>query len=160
MSAGIVYDENVRVLVHTGALADNEAPTAAEVAASVDYSAYIPPDGITFGLGNSRVSGASIDSAFDSERMGRYQAALAITFKRRLLDNAEAAWTALGARGVTGTVIIAPFGSTATGQDVYVFPDFQTGIPELNNPSANSEQTFTVPMAIGTAPELAATLVA
>lgn len=160
MSAGIVYDANVRVLVHTGALGDNAAPTAAEVAASVEYSAYVPPDGIAFGLGNSRVSGASIDSAFDSERMGRFQATLAITFKRRLLDAAQLAWDDLGERGVTGTVIIAPFGSTATGQECYVFPDFQTGIPELNNPSANSEQTFVCAMALGTEPELAATLVA
>lgn len=160
MSAGIVYDENVRVLVHTGALGNNAAPTAAEIAASVEYSDYIPPDGINFGFGNSRVSGASINNAFDSERMGRYQAQLAITFKRRLLDGAQLAWDDLGARGVTGTVIICPFGSTAVGQECYVLPDIETGMPELNNPSANSEQTFVSPMAIGTAPELAAVIAA
>ncbi|MCU1488294.1 MAG: hypothetical protein JWN67_5040 [Actinomycetia bacterium] len=160
MSAGIVYDANVKLLISTAALANNAAPTQAEVAASVNYSAYIPPDGITFGLGNSRVSGASIDSAFDSERMGRFQASLAIVFKRRLLNAAQLAWDAFKVRGVTGTVIIAPFGITTAAAEGYVFPDFQTGIPELNNPSANSEQVFTVQMALGTAPNMAAVFAA
>jgi hypothetical protein len=154
MPAGIVYDEHVRLVWLDAAPADATAITAAEVADGTDLSGYVVPDGVAFNLGNSRVSGADLLSAFDAESMGRYQASPSITFKRRLRgSNDEVAYTTLGARGVEGTLVIFPFidagADPAAGDDYYAFTGCETGLPLLQNTAVNAEQAWVCDLAVG-----------
>lgn len=157
MPAGVVFDENTRVFWLDTNPADTSAPTAAEVNAGHDLTGYLAPDGLALNTGNSRVSGADLLDGFDSESMGRHQAAPALTFKRRLRgSNAQVAWTTLGARGVQGCLVVLPFlapdDTPAAADDCYVFPFCETGVPQLANTAMNTEQRFITPLAVGAAP--------
>lgn len=162
MPAGTVYDESTRVIW----FADADAPTdpaeitAAELADGVDLSGYVIPDGVTFGFGNSRVSGADLLTAFDNESMGRHQAAPSIMFKRKLreaVDGADdLAWTTFQTRKTQGTLVVfitLPTGEDpGTGDDYVLFPSCETGQPLIQNTAVNTEVRFQVDFAVGAAP--------
>ena len=160
MGAGTVYDESTRLYWSVADLADNDAPTTGEVDAATDLSGYAIPDGVSFNLGNSRVSGADLLTAFDNESMGRFQATPSIMFKRKLRDGSELAWDTLGDRKLQGTLIVFvtldPGADPASGDACLVFPDCETGTPLVQNTAVNSEVRFLVDMAVGSEPKLRA----
>lgn len=162
MGAGTVYDESTRVLWFATAdePADLEAITAAELTDGVDLSGYVVPDGVTFGFGNSRVSGADLLTAFDNESMGRHQAAPSIMFKRKLRAQVDGdddlAWTTFKSRKTAGTLVVfttlTPGDDPATGDDYIAFPSCETGQPLPQNTAVNTENRFQVDFAVGEAP--------
>lgn len=162
MPAGTVYDESTRVLWFADAdtPADLDAITAVELADAEDLSGYVVPDGVTFGFGNSRVSGADLLTAFDNESMGRHQAAPSITFKRKLraaVDGADdLAWTTFQARKTQGTLIVFTTldagEDPGTGDDYVAFPSCETGQPLPQNTAVNTEVRFQVDFAVGAEP--------
>jgi hypothetical protein len=160
MPAGTVYDESTRVLWSEDDLTNNAAPTTGEIVAAIDLSGYAIPDGVSFNLGNSRVDGKDLLTAFDNESMGRFQATPSIMFKRKLRDGAEVAWDTLGDRKIQGTLIV--FVTLPTGEDpgdgdaCLVFPGCETGTPLVQNTAVNSEVRFQVDFACGEEPELRA----
>lgn len=160
MPAGTVYDESTRVLWSEADLADNTAPSTVEIDAAIDLSGYAIPDGVAFNLGNSRVSGADLLSAFDNESMGRFQATPSITFKRKLRSGEELAWDTLGDRKLQGTLIVFltldPGAEPGDGDACMVFPSCETGTPLVQNTAVNTEVRFQVDFAVGEAPELRA----
>lgn len=164
MGAGMVYDGNTRVWWLDDDPTNVNAPTVAEIGAGEDVTAYLAIDGLAFNMGNSRVSGADLLSAFDSESMGRFQAAPSLTFKLKLRDGGEVAWTTLGDRGVTGCLVVrlsVPHGTAvAAAQKVMVFPTCETGIPNVQNTAANTEERFVVDLAVGNEPKLKASVAA
>lgn len=162
MPAATVYDESTRVLWFAAAdePTDHSAITATELADAIDLSGYVVPDGVTFGFGNSRVSGADLLTAFDNESMGRHQAAPSIMFKRKLrqtVDGADdLAWTTFVTRKTQGTLVVfvtLPVGEDpGTGDDYVAFPSSETGSPLLQNTAVNTEVRFQVDFAVGEAP--------
>ena len=159
MGAGIVWDEQARYYWLNANPANTAAPTLAEINAGLDLTEYMPPDGFQPNMGNSRVNGADAKTKFDAESMGRFQAAVKLTLKRRIRGtNAEAAWTTLGARGVSGCFVVLPFanGPAAVADKAYVFPTAETGMPLLLGSAENAEQRFDVDLAIGSEPNLQA----
>lgn len=164
MGAGVVYDGMTRVWWLDADPAAPNAPTVAEIGAGADVTEYLAIDGLAFNMGNSRVSGADLLTAFDNESMGRYQAAPSLTFKRKLRDGGEVAWTDLGDRGVVGCLVvrlgIAHATAVAAAQKVMVFPGCETGIPNVQNTAANTEIRFVVDLAVGEEPKLKATVAA
>jgi hypothetical protein len=159
MGAGTVFDESTRVLwfADADAPSDMEAITEVELADAVDLSAYLVPDGMSFGFGNSRVSGADLLTSFDNESMGRHQAAPSATFKRKLRgDGAELAWTTFQARKTAGTLVVFTTldagADPENGDDYIAFPDCETGQPLPQNTAANTEVRFQVDFAVGSQP--------
>lgn len=163
MPAGVVYDEQTRLLWFPTAdePADIDAITAVEIAADgIDLSGYVIPDGITFGFGNSRVSGADLLTAFDSESMGRHQAAPSVMFKRKLRETFEGdddlAWQTFKTRKTGGTLVVFlaldPGADPGTGDEYVAFPACESGQPVLQNTAVNAEVRFQIDFAVGEAP--------
>lgn len=164
MGAGVVYDGLTRVWWLDADPTNVAAPTVAELTAGEDITEYLAIDGLAFNMGNSRVSGADLLSAFDNESMGRFQAAPELTLKRKLRDGGEVAWTTLGDRLVAGCLVVRlaldATTAVAAAQKVMVFPTCETGIPNVQNTAANTEVRFIVSLAVGSEPELKATVAA
>lgn len=148
-AAGLVYEENFKLIWRAAALADNTAPTVAELtpgAGIIDFTDYVPKDGVQPGGSNSRVSGGSLSRKFTPQSMGAWTSELTVAFKRRLADDAESqeAWETFNDTGITGTWIMLPFGGElAAGIDAYVFPNVESGTPLLKASAENEEQQFT-----------------
>ena len=158
MPAGTVYDESTRVywIPDADTPADFDTITLAEFGDADDFSGYVVPDGVTFGFGNSRVSGADLLTAFDNESMGRHQAAPSVMFKRQLRDGSELAWTTFKGRKTQGTLLVFltldPGADPTTGDDYIAFPSCETGSPLVQNTATNTEVRFQVDFAVGEEP--------
>lgn len=162
MPAGTVFDEQTRVLwfATEDEPSDLTAITAAELGDGVDLSGYVTPDGVTFGFGNSRVSGADLLTAFDNESMGRHQAAPSLMLKRKLRAEVDGsddlAWTTFQTRKTQGTLVVFttldPGVDPATGDDYIAFPSCETGQPLPQNTAVNTENRFQVDFAVGAEP--------
>lgn len=164
MGAGIPFDGYTRVFWLDADPAAPAAPTVAEIGAGHDLTEYVAIDGLALNMGNSRVSGADLLSAFDNESMGRWQASPSLTFKKRLVGGTEVAWTTLGDRGVAGCLVVflnlTPGTAVAAAQKCSVFPGCVSGAPQIANTAANEEQKFTVEIACGKEPKMKATVAA
>lgn len=158
MPAGTVYDESTRVLwfAEEDTPLDLDSLGQSMLDDAIDLSGYVVPDGVTFGFGNSRVSGADLLTAFDNESMGRHQAAPSITFKRKLRNGGELAWTTFQNRKTQGTLVVfttlEPGDDPGTGDDYILFPECETGQPLPQNTAVNTEVRFQVDFAVGAAP--------
>lgn len=160
MPSGYAYDGRCRVFWLDTEPSDPDAPTTTELDAGTDLSGYAIPDGIAYNLGNSRVSGADLLSSFDAEAMGRFQASPSITFKSKLVTGETLAWDTLGARLLSGTLVVfedvVEGDEVADGDSCFVFPSCQTGQPVIQNTAMNQERRFVVDFAVGDSPHLRA----
>lgn len=163
MPAGTVFDEQTRLLWFPEADEPTNlaAITTTEITTDgIDLSGYVVPDGVTFGFGNSRVSGADLLTAFDNESMGRHQAAPSVMFKRKLRAQFEGdddlAWTTFVTRKTAGTLVVFTTldvgADPTTGDDYIAFPSCESGQPLPQNTAVNTEVRFQVDFAVGEAP--------
>lgn len=153
MPAGTVYDESTRVLwfADEDAPADLESITLTELADAVDLSGYVPPDGIALGSTEARVSGADLLTAYDNESIGRHGDSPAVTFKRKLRDGGELAWTTFAQRRQQGTLVVfttLPVGEDPTTGDDYTAYPCENGKRQEQNSAANAEVRFVVNFAV------------
>lgn len=132
--------------------ADPAAPTEAEIDAGTELTEWVPKDGVKIGVSNDRVDGGSIATVFKAESMGTYGAQPSLTF---FLDDEEAQnvpWGLFNTRLAEGCLVILPFigkdVTVATGQQAYVFPDLESGVPAINDPATNERQKFMVDFAM------------
>lgn len=154
-----VFDERFQVRWLASDPADPAEPTPAEVAAGVNVTAFIPKDGIKFGVTNNRVDAADISDTFDKEGMGTWGSQIAITFFRD--DTADTVWD-LWQRGETGCLIILPFAGPTTapanGQAAMVLPGLESGQPVPTDPAKNEKQKGMAEFACSEAPIFDATV--
>ncbi len=139
----LVYEENV-VASFAPTVADVNAPTAAEVGAGVDYSSYIPKNGITFPSTRNMVDTGTIDNRFNSEYPGSSGGTLQITFKVSNRDDATAAETAFATAETAGFWIFGFQGSNDTAADVVDVYQVVSHQYVRNNPGADTEQRLVV----------------
>lgn len=161
MTRGPVYEGNYKVHFVT-TIASIAAPTVAEVTAGDYLGRLITKDGVALGISQNRVESSSIDELFDSERMGSWKAAPALTLYRD--DTSEVDGWDLIANGTTGYLVICPWlaGSgnlPAAGDSAYVFP-VEMGVAQPADSAANAPQTFRVEFAVTSEPDLDATVAA
>jgi hypothetical protein len=153
MPAGFSYDEQFRVFWLDSDPADPTAPTVAEITAGTDLSGYLSPDGWASNHTEARVDGGDLLSGFDAQAMGRYGAAPALTFKRRLLNGDQDAYDIFKTRGEMGCLVALPFvakgDEPASGDDAYVYTTCQAGLAQPQNTAPNQEQRFIVNFAVG-----------
>lgn len=149
--ARVVFDSNMKAYWLDANPADLDAPTVAEIGAGEDITAFLPKDGVSFGMSNSRVDGGSLETVFTAESMGTWNSQVSLTIF--LDDTANTAWELLGVYGVQGCLVICPFGAAAAAAKCYVFPTAETGAPLLANSAANERQKATIELAIGDEPQ-------
>jgi hypothetical protein len=152
-----VFEGNVAVwFVPT--VASVAAPTAAEINAGTNLTAFFTKDGFDSGINDSQVSVAGLDTDFDAEIQGSWAAKPKVTLFRD--DTTDTAWTTLP-RKASGYFVVRPIGGptavAAIGNKVEVYP-VQTGQRQLNNTAENEKKKFTVQCACTAAPNLAATV--
>lgn len=158
MPAGNAYDGRCRLYILDEAPADPEGPTLVELAAGSHLSGYVPPDGISYNIGNARVSGADLLSSFDAEAMGRHQAAPSVKFKQKLVTGETEAWDELNERHRVVTLVcfedIDEDAEIVDGDACFVFTSCQIGQPVPQNTATNTERQFQVDFAVGGRPYL------
>lgn len=143
MPAPLIYSEQLRVSL-VPAIADIEAPTAAEITAGVDITSYIPKSGgITLPGDRRMIDTSSIDRLDDSEYPGGTGGTLTLNLKRKNYDGAEVAWTTLKDGLVETHVVLAYEGSMAATEEVDVYK-VVTHVPARANPEGEAEQRFSV----------------
>jgi hypothetical protein len=152
MPAGEIYDGAVRIHWLPSTPANPEAITMAELGAGSNLTDYGLPD-IDFGLSNATVNSPDLKTTFNAEAPGRTGAGPTVNFKRALEGGAELAWSTLGDRGITGTLVIvtgATEGLDAAIGDRYVaYTKGKTGQPTLPNVAENAEERFGVRVFVG-----------
>lgn len=149
--ARLVFDGKYHIYWLDSNPADLDAPTVAEITAGEDITAFIPKDGVKFGVSNSRVDGGDISTVFGAESMGTWTSQVSLIIF--LDDSANTAWDTLSTYGVTGCLVICPFAAATATAKCYVLPTAQTGAPVLMDPAANERQKATIELAIGAEPQ-------
>lgn len=164
MPAGEAYDGKLRVIWLDTDPANLNAPTMAEVTAGVDLSGYAVPESIDPKASNTRVDGRDALSSFDPQAMGRFGYQPEIMFKSKLRSGGTVAWDTLGARLVTGTLLIfedvTEGSAIAAGNRCDVYPSCETGAPLRQTTAINQERRFKVEFAVGAPPHLNVAVVA
>lgn len=146
-----------RVKVHyIATIADEAAPTEAEITAGTDLTTFITKDGVNPGTTNNRIDTAGIDSAFDSQIHGSWGAEFQLTCMRD--DTADTAWTTLQ-RGTQGYLLVGydSAAGVSAGDTVQVWP-VEFGTPLMQPSAANTVQMFVADVAIAEPPTLEATV--
>lgn len=144
MPAPLIYDEQFRLAL-VPAVTDIENPTAAEMAAGVNYTSYVPrSDGVSLPSDRRMIDTSSIDRLDDSEYPGGTGGTLRLTLKRKNFNGDEAAWTLLK-NGLVDTHVVMGFqGSYATAGDEVDVYKVVTHEPARANPDGGNEQRFSV----------------
>ncbi|MET8982140.1 hypothetical protein ABZX85_41810 [Streptomyces sp. NPDC004539] len=157
--ADLISDGKTRVAWAT-AIANINAPTAAELTAAADYTKRITPDGLKLDPSTADVDTSSLASTFDTKTVGRVGFDTELTFKRGDNPTDDAPFTTLK-YGVSGFLVvrraIAYDTAWTAGQKVEVYP-ITCGEPQNSSPAANEVAKFVSPMKVTDAPATAATV--
>jgi hypothetical protein len=159
--ARIIPNENTWIgFAAANSITNINAPTAAQVAAAIDLTAY------TISLNASSrgntVPTPSFDSLFETSTAGTSSATFDADFYRD--DEADDAWEALP-RGTRGFFLISRFGGSGTdnlpiaGDSVEVWPVMITS-RTMANMASNTVLTFTASCSVNIEPDEDATVAA
>lgn len=158
---GLVHDGYYRV-VWVDAIANQDAPTVAELNAGIDLECQITPDGLAREAEDESVDTSRLCSVFSTTQVGRTSFELSLTLVR--LDEAnltggatqDEAYRTL-TKGKRGFLVVrdnlASETLWAASQDVEVYP-VQCGTRSKATPAANELQTFTLPLMVTADPSL------
>jgi len=154
--ARATHENNVKIYFAT-TVASVTAPTAANISAGTNLTAYITKDGVNLGMSENMVDNAAIDTAFDAQSVGSYGSQLSLTLFRDNVAANETASLGVLVRGTKGFLIRAPFGTVNAGSKVDVFP-VEVGVTQYANSAANENQKATVNFAVTSQPGLNVTV--
>lgn len=151
--AKLPFDGNMRVFV-VDSIADEAAPTVAEIDAGTEITSFIPKNG--WGASNSanRVDTGDLSTLYDSEVLGTWKITLDLTILRD--DTTDTAWDEFQTHGAQTHIVVLPFkgtGSVAASDVCQVYP-VETGQATPNQSAANERQTASVPLAVTGEPSL------
>jgi hypothetical protein len=132
------------------------APLATQINAGVNYSAFVPVDGVNLSGTRNNASQAMLGDAFVTEEPGTWGTGLEITFVRDSAADTPWAFFAGGYKTV-GYVVLrrTGTGTAAAAQKVEVYPA-TTHEPQMLASAENEYAKFTVTFAITAKPELEA----
>jgi hypothetical protein len=140
-------------------IANRAAPTAAELNAGVNYSAFVPVDGVNLGGSRNNASQAMLGDAFVTEEPGTWGTTIEVTFVRD--STADTAWDFFaGGYKTVGHIVLRRTGTGvfAAAQKVEVYP-VTSHEPQMQASAENEYAKFTVTFAITAKPELEAAVV-
>lgn len=158
--ADSLADGNTRV-AYVPAIASLTAPTTTELNAGILLQSLITPDGLVgFEPSTADVPTGSLASTYSTVDIGRD------TFSGTMLrlkkqTSGDTAYTTLGARGVTGYIVIrrsvTEGTAWASAQKVEVYP-VKTGRRRFLAPVENEVEKYEIQLKIYQAPEIDATI--
>lgn len=154
--ADILSDGKTRVS-WVPTIANNAAPTAAELNAGTTLTSVITPDGVVgFEPETAAVDNSSLASTFDTKTIGR--ASFGGTMLRlKKQDGTDTARNLFTTRGTTGYIVIRRWvdfdTAWASGQRVSVYPVTVGDIRDLA-PEANTVSKYEVPLPVSSAATL------
>lgn len=139
-------------------VADQAAPTAAEISAGVDLTPFVTKDGYQPNATNNTIDTGGIDDDFNSQIQGSYGADFSLVCMRD--DTADTAFTTL-VRLAQGFIVVGldSAGGIAATDVVEVWPA-ELGTPNMANSGQDTLQTFTVNAAVASPPTLDAVVAA
>jgi hypothetical protein len=157
--ADITVDAKTRVAFVAG-IANNAAPTVAELNAGILLTPYIRPDGlIGFEADTADVDNSSLASDFDTVTVGRDSfSGTMIRFKKQ--TGTDTVYDTL-TKGTTGYIVVRRYVAQATSwaasQKVNVYP-ITCGRERELPPESNTVAMYEVPCKISSEPTLRATV--
>lgn len=161
---GLVHDGMYKVTWVT-TIADQDAPTVAELTAGMDLECQLTPDGLGREASDETVDTSRLCSVFTTMQVGRTSFDVSLTLVR--LDESvvgvdDDAYHTL-VKGTRGFLVVRdnlPSDTAyAADQEVEVYP-VQCGTRSKANPAANELQTFSLPLTVTGDPALAAVVAA
>lgn len=156
--ARLVFDGKYVVFFLPAVIGAPASPSLAACNAGTVLTTWIPKDGFNPNVSNDRVQGGDLSSLFIDEIIGTYHSSLQITAYHD--DTTDTAWNVLGVYGTTGALVVVPNGPAIVGSPAYVWPSIMLGTPIPMQTGANALQKFSVDVAVRTAPNLRAVMVA
>jgi hypothetical protein len=156
----LITDGRTKV-TFASAIANQAAPTVAELNAGTSLEGIMTPDGLVgFEPDTADVDNSALNSTFDTRLPGRASFSGTMVRLKKTSATADTVYN-LFVRDVTGYVVIRR-GTTsstgwATGDKVEVYP-IQTGETRNLAPEANSVQRYEVPLKITGQPTIRATV--
>jgi hypothetical protein len=139
------------------AVADIEAPTEGEINAGTNLTPYVAKDGVDTPANQNMVDSATIEEAFDAQRVGSWGGSVTLTMFRD--DEDETDSYDLITYGLAGFLVISRFGAPEAGSPVEVYP-VEAHQPTTVPTSANAMQRFTAPFAVTSEPAMRAVVAA
>jgi hypothetical protein len=161
---GLVHDGNYKVSWVT-TIANQAAPTVAELNAGITLECQITPDGLGRDASDESVDTSRLCSVFSTMQVGRTSFEVSLTLVR--LDESiggvvDTAYSTL-TKGLRAFLVVRddlPSGTAwAAGQELEVYP-VQCGTRSKAAPAANELQTFSLPLMVTGDPSLAAVVAA
>jgi hypothetical protein len=140
-----VHEGNLHVYV-VPTVANNAAPTVAEITAGVDVTPGITADGFSPNITENTVS-TDMLTGFIRQSIGTEGIGFNLTVLREK-DVNGAIWDYFDARGKAGNLVVCPFGAAAAGQHAEVYP-IESGRRKWVASGANAHQKFSV-LIVGT----------
>lgn len=138
------------------------APSAAQVNAGNNVTAFVPVDGVALGGSRNNASQAMLGDAFVTEEPGTWGTTMEITFVRDSAEGATSPWQVFaGGYKSAGFIILRRVGTgnLVATQKVEVYPA-TSHEPQMLASAENEYAKFTVNFAITAKPELEAVAVA
>lgn len=153
----LVHEGNTKIFWLTTIAASDLEPTAAEITAGTDITAFVTKDGLSTPQNQNMVDSATLNEVFDAQRVGSWGGSLQLTMFRD--DTTETGGWDLVVYGTEGYIVVSRFGAPVATDVVEVYP------AEMHNPvmaptAANEMQRFTATLAVTAEPNLRAVVAA
>jgi hypothetical protein len=147
--ARLTSEGNVKVY-KVPTVADKTAPTAAEIAAGVNLTPYMPTTGVDISWTQNNASLPMLDESFVVSAVGTEAAEITLTGTRD--DSDDAFWDAFE-RGENFFLVVSRFGDAEAGSQVEVYPA-QSHRPVPLAPAENEFQQAQVSIGVTDTPVL------
>lgn len=141
----VAIDGTIR-LAYVATIANQAAPTVAELNAGTLLQSLVTKDGLVTPSETNTVDDAALADTFDGTVPGTFGGPVVLTFKRRTAPDADTAWN-LVVYGTTGFIVVRRQIAQATAwtaaQPIEVYPGaWNQKIPVT--PARNEQHRFTV----------------
>ena len=143
--ADMLLDGNLKVS-WVSTIANQAAPTAAELTAGISLEDRLTPDGLNIGFQTTMVPNSALSSTYDTEQVGRSKVTTSLKYKKGAEGTTDTVANALTFRAVGFLVVrrgVASATAFTTGDKVEVYPS-QCGRPNPEVPAPNAIQLVTV----------------
>lgn len=151
------YEGNYK-LYYLPTVASVAAPTVANIAAGTNLTSFLPTTGVSIDTTQNNASLPMIDAGFVVEAVGTETVSITLTLTRDGVTADDDAWT-LFTRGLTGYILVSPFGTPVATSRVEVYP-IESHHPTPLAPAENELQQFSVKLAVNAEPNKKAVVAA
>jgi hypothetical protein len=143
--ADMLLDGNLKAS-WVAVIANQGAPTVAELTAGISLEDRLTPDGLNIGFDTTMIDNSALNSTYNTEQVGRSKVTTTLKYKKGAAGTTDTVADTLIFRAV-GFLVVRRGIDSATGwvaaQKVEVYPS-QCGRPNPDSPAPNAIQMVTV----------------